>query len=96
MPTYVTLVRFTQKGIETVKESPTRIDQFKNVFKTHGGELKEIYHTIGQYDFVTICEMPSDAAYASTLIAITAAGTARAESLRAFPEDEYHKIVAAA
>ncbi len=29
MPTYITLLRFTQKGIENIKESPSRLAQAK-------------------------------------------------------------------
>ncbi len=95
MPTYVSLVHMTQKGTENIKESPTRIEKFKKIFKGHGGEVKEIYYTLGQYDCVMISEAPSDEAYATILLTITAVGSARAETLRAFPEAEYHKLVAA-
>ena len=29
MPTYISLIRFTQKGIETIKEGPKRLDAAK-------------------------------------------------------------------
>ena len=50
---------------------------------------------MGQYDAVTIGEAPSDEAYATTILAIGAAGAVRTETLRAFTEDEYRKIIAA-
>ena len=60
-----------------------------------GGELKAFYLTMGQYDAVAISEAPSDEVYATTILAIAAAGAISSESLRAFPEDEYRKIIAA-
>ncbi len=42
MPTYITLLHFTQKGIETIKEGPARLDRAKQAFKAAGAELKSI------------------------------------------------------
>jgi uncharacterized protein with GYD domain len=33
MPTYINLVRWTQKGIEDVRESPNRLDAAKKLFR---------------------------------------------------------------
>ncbi len=34
MPTYIALLRWTQKGIENVKESPSRLDQAKEALSS--------------------------------------------------------------
>jgi uncharacterized protein with GYD domain len=60
-----------------------------------GVDLKTIYFTIGQYDLVIIGEAPNDEAYATALLATTSAGAVRAESLRAFTEEEYRGIIGA-
>ena len=95
MATYITLVRFTQQGIGNIRESPARLDRAKEAIKAAGGELKAFYLTMGQYDAVLISEGPSDEAYVTTMLAIGSAGAVRTETLRAFPEDEYRKIIAA-
>jgi len=95
MPTYITLLRFTQQGMEKIKESPTRLHRAKAAVRAAGGELKAFYLTMGSYDAVVIAEAPSDEAFAATMLAIGAAGAVRTESLRAFTEDEYQKIIAA-
>ncbi len=94
MPTYITLVNYTQKGIENVKESPARLDKVKEAMKAAGGELKAFYLTMGRYDMVVISEAPNDEAYAATMLAIGAAGAVRSETLKAFTEEEYRKIIA--
>ena len=43
MPTYITLLHFTQKGMETIKEGPARLDRAKQAFKAAGAELKAFY-----------------------------------------------------
>ncbi len=95
MPTYITLTKFTQKGIENIKESPARLEKVKAAMKAAGGEMKGFYLTLGHYDMVVVGEAPNDEAYATTLLAISAAGAVRSETLRAFTEDEYKKISAA-
>jgi uncharacterized protein with GYD domain len=94
MPTYITLLSFTQKGVENIKESPARLDRAKAAIKAAGGEMKAWYLTLGRFDALTISEAPSDEAYATTLLAIAAAGAVRTETIRAFTEEEYRKIIA--
>ncbi len=60
MATYISLVSYTQKGIENIKESPSRLDAAKEGFRALGGELKEFYLVMGQYDMVVISEAPDD------------------------------------
>ena len=95
MPTYITILRWTQQGIQDIKESPARLDRAREAIKAAGGELKAFYLTMGQYDGVVISEAPDDEAYARTLLAIGSAGAVRTETLRAFPEEDYRKIIAA-
>ncbi len=94
MPTYISLLRFTQKGIESIKEGPTRLDRAKQAFRAAGGELKTFYLVTGRYDAVAISEMPNDEAVARVALANASMGNIRSETSRAFTEDEYRKIIA--
>jgi uncharacterized protein with GYD domain len=93
MPTYITLLNWTQQGIQSVKDSPSRLEKAKAATKAAGGEIKAFYMTMGQYDMVGVIEAPNDEAYAKTMLAISSAGGVRSQTLRAFTEDEYRKIV---
>ena len=95
MSTYVTLLRWTQQGVTNIKESPARLDAFKQLVKSAGGELKAFYMVTGQYDMVAVIEAPSDPAGAGLLLQLASKGDVRTETLRAFTEDEYRKIIAA-
>jgi len=94
MGTYMTLIRYTQKGVETVKEAPDRLDAAKKAFQAMGAELKQYYLTLGQYDAVVIAEVPDDETVAKLALAIGSQGAIRTETFRAFTEDEYRKIIA--
>src|ERR1700687_4724759 len=94
MPHYVSLLHLTHKGVENIKDSPKRIDAAKKAIESVGGKLKSFYFTMGQYDAVTIAEFPSDEAASRLALASAAQGNVRTETLRAFTEEEYRKIIA--
>ena len=93
MPTYITLIHFTQKGAETIREGPKRLDQAKQAFRDAGAELKAFYLVTGQYDAVALAEAPNDETVAKLALRTAAMGNVRTETLRAFNEDEYRRIV---
>ena len=93
MPTYITLVNYTQKGIEHVKESPKRLDAAKQAFQGMGAELKEFYLVMGRFDIILVTEAPDDETVAKIALKLGSLGNVRTESFRAFKEDEYRKIV---
>lgn len=95
MATYITLLRFTQQGIENIKESPDRLDAAKQAFRAMGAELKEFYLVTGSYDAVIIAEAPDDETVAKLALSVSKQGNVRTETLRAFTEDEYRKIISA-
>jgi uncharacterized protein with GYD domain len=76
------------------KESPARLDKVKEALKAAGGEFKAFYLAMGHHDMVVISEAPNDAVYATTMLAIGAAGAVRSETLKAFTENEYREIIA--
>ncbi len=94
MPSYVLLLHFTEQGIKNIKESPSRLDGVRKFFQEHGAQLKDFYLVTGQYDAVCICEVPNDEVLATLALSIGAKGNVRTETLRAFTEEEYRKIVA--
>ena len=95
MPHYVSLLRYTQKGIENAKQGPSRVDAAKKLFESVGGKLKGFYLTMGRYDAVLISEFPNDEAAARVTLTAGIQGNVRTETLRAFTEEEYRKIIAA-
>ena len=94
MATYIILLRFTQQGIKKIKESPDRVDAAKQTFRAMGAEVKEFYSVMGKYDTVLVVEAPDDETIAKLTLAIGSLGNVRTETLRAFTEDEYRKIIA--
>ncbi len=55
MPYYVTLIKWTDRGIRNVKDSPKRAEDARKLAEAEGGKLT-LYFTMGRYDIVGIAE----------------------------------------
>src|SRR3982074_3953228 len=84
MVTNVVLAKFTDQGIRNAKDSPKRAERFKQMAKTFGVTVKDIFWTQGRYDIVTIVEAPDEASAMSLNLSLGALGNVPTESLRAF------------
>lgn len=84
MVTFIALLDFTEKGIQGIKDSPYRADQFNEMAEKAGARVVAQYWTIGSHDGVLIIEAPDDEVAASILLALGAAGNVRTTTLRAF------------
>jgi uncharacterized protein with GYD domain len=94
MPTYIALLRWTSQGLQSIKQSPSRLDAARKGFEAAGVKMKAFYMVTGRYDMVTINEAPDDAAMAKAILSVASRGSVQTETLRAFTEDEYRKIIA--
>ncbi|MBI4542929.1 MAG: GYD domain-containing protein [Gemmatimonadetes bacterium] len=94
MATYISLIRFTEQGIKTIREGGARLDAAKQAYRAAGAEIKAFYTTMGQYDVVIVSEAPDDATVAKLAFTVGSLGNVRSETLRAFTEVEYRSILA--
>ena len=95
MTTYIVLIKWTQKGIQEIKESPSRVAKARAAIAAAGGEMKAFYVTLGRYDMVAVLEVPDDVTYAKVMLTLGSRGGVRTETLSAFSEGEFGKIVEA-
>ena len=95
MPTYISLLKYTQKGAEAIKQVPARIDAARKAAKAVGADIKQIYLVMGRYDVVVVSEAADDETAAKLALATGMQGNVQSETLRAFSEPEFKKIVAA-
>jgi uncharacterized protein with GYD domain len=93
MPTYISFGRWTAKGAESVKQSPSRLDAGRKAFEKDGVKLQSFFMTTGKFDMVIICDAPNDEAMAKAVLALVSSGNITTQTSRAFTEDEYRKIM---
>lgn len=92
MPVYITLWKYTRDGLMDIKNTASRFEAVKKIIASHGGKLIAIYGLIGEYDVMTIMEMPDKAAFASTILKICSSGRIGAQSMMAIPIEEFLNI----
>jgi|SRR6266540_1978184 len=95
MPSYLSLINWTDQGIRNVKDSPQRYDAFKQAVQAAGGRVIFLYLTMGEYDLATVFEVPDDETATRLLLSVAALGSVRTTTLKAFTEDEFRRFVAA-
>jgi uncharacterized protein with GYD domain len=52
MTTYIVLFSLTDASIKAAKDSPRRLDAAKKLLADMGGEMKQFYMVMGDFDFV--------------------------------------------
>lgn len=93
MPTYIALMKLTDQGAKDVKNLPKRVKLAEKLMAKVGGKIKGLYFAIGEYDCVAIAEAPSDEVACAFLLGLSADGTLRTTTLKAFTLDEFDHIV---
>ncbi len=94
MKTYILLINYTDQGIRNAKESPARLDAARKAAESMGAKLKEWYLVMGQYDAVIVAEAPSDDVMSRFTLSVAKLGNVRTQTLSAFTESEYRKLMA--
>jgi len=93
MAKFISLVKYTAKGIENIKESPNRLDAVKQLCKSMGASVEGFYLTMGSYDIILIVDAPNSETAAKIILTVTSGGAVSTETLTAFSEEEYRKII---
>jgi uncharacterized protein with GYD domain len=92
MQTYVTLWKYTKDGLMDIRKTPKRFEFVKKVINSAGGKLLSIYGLVGEYDVVTVMEMPDEKAAAATILKICSTGRITSQTMLALSVDEFLKI----
>jgi len=93
MTTYIVLFGLTDSGIKAAKDSARRLDAAKKLLADMGGEIKQFYMVMGEFDFIAICEAPDDAVMARYALQLGGLGFVRTKTMKAFPETAYREII---
>ena len=91
--TYIVLCNLTDQGARTMHDLPRRLENARATFRQHGAELKQIFMSMGPYDYVVIADAPDDETMTRVSLAVSGQGNVRTSSFRVFTEDEALKLV---
>ncbi|MGW0554421.1 GYD domain-containing protein [Streptomyces sp. NPDC002926] len=93
MPTYVTLLNWTDQGARGFKDTSQRAEAFAAAAQRLGAKVLNIYWTVGPYDLVTVVEAPDDETATAVLLQVGGLGNVRTTTLRAFGREEMDRII---
>ena len=93
MPTYISLIDFTDQGIRTVTETVDRAAKFGELAQKYGASLERVYWTVGPHDIVAIIEAPDDESATALLLETGSLGNIRTTTLRAYDRDQMSGII---
>jgi uncharacterized protein with GYD domain len=93
MPTYITLIKWTDQGRSKADSLPDRVQEVEKRLTDHGAKNIGNWVTMGQYDQVAIVEAPNDETAGKLALMIAGRGNAITETLRGFTMDEVREML---
>ena len=96
MPSYVTLLDWTDQEIRAFRDSVDRYEAAQRQFEEMGIRFSDIRWCLGAHDIVAIVEAPDDETLAAALLSLASLGNLRTTTMRAFTRDEMQAIVSKA
>jgi len=93
MPTYIGLWKVTEQGAKGIKDVPRQIEEGIKGAEKMGCKVLGFYAVMGEYDFVTVGEWPSDEVAMTFSMGVSSRGNARLTTLRAFLKEEFAAMV---
>jgi uncharacterized protein with GYD domain len=93
VPTYMILMKLTEKGSQEIKASPERIEKAIADFEGMGGKLIAFFALMGKYDYIAVGDAPSDEIAMTFVVGLNSHGFVRTTSFRAFTVEEFTGMV---
>ena len=91
MPSYLVLWNWTEQGMRNFKDSPKRVEAFKQLVEKNGGKVVHFLYTMGKYDGATLVEVPSDESLMKIALSLGGLGNVRTTTLKAWTASEAAK-----
>ena len=93
MPLYVTLVNWTDQGIKTFRDSVRRAEDYRGLVEKHGGQVRQLVWTLGEYDIVAVTDFPDDETATAVALQTRALGHIRTTTMKAFDAEQMTAII---
>ena len=85
---------FTDQGVRGLKDAPKRAQASRELAKKFGAEIKQVYMTTGESDLILFVEAPNGDGMLKFAMALGMQGNLRTKTARAWPMDDFMKLVA--
>jgi uncharacterized protein with GYD domain len=85
-------MKLTDQGSKDIMNAPARIEEGIKLFQKMGGKVIGVYMVLGEYDYITIGECPSDEVSAAFSLTLSSQGNVKTTTLKAFTANEITAI----
>jgi uncharacterized protein with GYD domain len=92
MPTFVSLVNWTDQGIKTYRDSVRRAEDYRGLVEESGGQVRQLVWTLGEYDIVVVTDFPDDETATAVALQTAALGNIRTTTMKAFDAEQMSAI----
>jgi uncharacterized protein with GYD domain len=93
MPTYVSLVNWTEQGIKNFRDTIRRAEDYRGLAEKSGGQVRQLLWTLGEYDLVVVADFPDDETATAVLLQTAAGGNVRTKTMKAFDAEQMRAII---
>lgn len=93
MKRFITLIKFTEKGMQNIQDSPKRADVFNEMATNAGVKVNALYWTIGGYDGLISYDAPDEETATALMVKLSSAGNVTTHTLQAFQRDGIERIL---
>jgi uncharacterized protein with GYD domain len=94
MATFITTIRFTDKGETNIQDTTKRAASFKATAKKMGVKVTDIFWTMGAFDGVLIFEADDDETATAAMLYLGSLDNLHTATVRAFRAADMDKILA--
>jgi uncharacterized protein with GYD domain len=93
MATFISTVKFTEQGLQSIQDTTKRAAAFKTVAKKMGVKVANIYWTLGAFDGLIMFDAPDDETATAAMLQLASQGFVQTTTSRAFDAAQVEKLV---
>ena len=93
MATFITTIKFTEKGIQGIRDTSKRATAFKAAAKKMGVKVSNIYWTLGRFDGVIVFDAKDEESATAAMLQLSSQGNVQTSTSRAYDAAEMEKVL---
>jgi uncharacterized protein with GYD domain len=93
MARYVSLLKFTQQGVRSLKRSSARAAAFRKAAEKAGVKVEAQLWTAGEYDGILILSAGDETRVLATIAKLAALGNVQTQTMQAYDSKQFAAIV---
>jgi uncharacterized protein with GYD domain len=94
MATFISTVKFTAQGMQSIKDTCKRVDAFKATAKKMGVKVQDVYWTLGPFDALLVFDAPDEETATALMLRLCSLGSVQTQTARAYKAKEMEEILA--